>query len=83
METYTQTFGNIHKNIWRHTYKHLDTYTKTCCQIHKNSWTNTQKQLDKYTKTCNKWTAVGDYELILWEIEAMLYILLLGMPKPF
>ncbi len=61
---------------------HISKYTRTVGQIHNNNWTNTQQQLDKYTNTCKKWTAVGDYELILWEIEAMHYILHLGMPKP-
>ncbi len=35
------------------------------------------------TKTCNSWSTVRDYGPILWEIEAMHYILLVGMPKPF
>ena len=83
LETYTKIFGNIHKNIWKHTQKHLEAYLQTFGHIHKNRLSNTQTQLDKYTNTCKKWTAVGDYELILWEIEAMHYILLLGMPKPF
>ena len=34
------------------------------------------------TKTRKKMTAVRDYELILWGIEATLYILLLGISKP-
>ena len=82
LDTYTNTFGHIHKNIWTYTQKYLDTYTQTFGHIHKNRLTNTRTQLDKYTKICKKWTAVGDYELILWGIEAMLYILHLGVSKP-
>ena len=37
----------------------------------------------EYTKTYKNWSVIRDYRLILWEIEAMHYILLLGMPKPF
>ena len=82
LDTYTKTFGQIHKNMWTNTHEHLDKYTRTFGQIHINIWIHTQKQVDKYTNTCKSWSAVRDYGPILWEIEAMLYILHLGMPKP-
>ena len=37
---------------------------------------------ETHKKSCKTWTAVGDYELILWGIEAMLYILHLSVSKP-
>ena len=80
---YTKTVGQIHKHIWTNTQKHLDTYTNTFGHIHKHIWTNTQKQVDKYTTTYKSVSVIRDYGLILWKIEAMHYILLLGMPKPF
>ncbi len=80
----------MHKNMLTNTQKYLDKYTKTFGQIHMNIWTNTQEHLDKYTNTVDTytkiykfWSVVRDYGLILWEIEAMPYILLLGMPKQF
>ena len=30
LDTYTNTIGRIHKNIWTHTHKQVDRYTKTC-----------------------------------------------------
>ena len=51
VDKYTNTFGQIHKNIWKHTREHLETYTNTFGNIHKHIWRHTYKHLDTYTNT--------------------------------